>query len=181
MEQTICWLMQLASLRRLAGQGEVLWMVESGSEAKGNAAAHLSDHFKPAKIKSDDRTAIKLLKWYLPSLHLSAFRWHVSPLHRSKTKVLSAGLFWSNRGKASINWTHAETLSKTAFKENMLRHVKLSKLQQFKRFLMSPALAPMPMTLLESSQGPSASTVLARCHRRFGRTSTWSSKLLYHH
>ena len=52
------------------------------------------------------------------------FRRHVSPLHRSKTKVLSAGLFWSDRGKASINWTHAETLSQNAFKENMVRHVK---------------------------------------------------------
>ena len=33
-------------------------MVESGSEAKGNAEAHLSNHFKPAKIKSDDRNDI---------------------------------------------------------------------------------------------------------------------------
>ena len=52
-------------------------MVESGSEAKGKAEAHLSNHLKPAK--SDDRIAIKLLKWYLPSLHLSVARFSPTP------------------------------------------------------------------------------------------------------
>ena len=62
MEQTICWLMQLASLRRLIKENYFL-MVEFGSEAKGKVEAQLSNHLKPAKpAKSDDRTALKLLK-----------------------------------------------------------------------------------------------------------------------